>query len=115
MNNNSEMRGLRDIKTAVSAHVRSTSRHEGTPYLEVLALGMEKLRLTKESAALSIRQGRVQGRLEEIRSVMDDRLDQVREEGPPVALPADGDATRCRIARHGQTNRAAQRTMPLAY
>lgn len=111
MNNNSEMKGLRDIKTAVSAHVRSTSRHEGTPYLEILALGMEKLRLTKESANLSMRRERVQARLEEIRGVMDARLDQVREEGPP----ADGEATRRGIARHSQADRANPRTMPVGY
>jgi hypothetical protein len=87
MTDNSELKGLRDIRTCISTHSRSTSRHKGTPYLEILALGMERLHLEAELARVAKRQRRIETRLEEMRQVMGDRLTQVRD-----GLPSDDGA-----------------------
>lgn len=77
------LRGLGDIRTSVSTHARSASRHEGTPYLEITALGMERLRLMKEQAWMAKRQERIGRRVVELRKLMDRGLTQVQEKDLP--------------------------------
>lgn len=77
-----ETKGLRDIRTAISSHTRSTSRHKGTPYLEILSLGMEKLRLSTELSQINDRVGRIEARLNEIGQALRERLTIVAEEVP---------------------------------
>ena len=83
MRGDNHMKGLADMRTAISAHYRSASRHEGTPYLEVLALGMEKLRLEKEVEGIGKREERIRKRLAEIKTLMEKRASQVQEDAPP--------------------------------
>lgn len=78
----SHMKGVADIRTAVSAHYRSASRHKGTPFLEIMALGMERLRLDKEMEGLAKREERIRKRLAEIKTLMEKRAGQVQEGGP---------------------------------
>lgn len=75
-----ELQGLHDIRTVISTHARSSSRHKGTPYLEIMSLGMEKLRLDTELARLTRFRTRIEGRLSEIRNLMEERLNMVRGE-----------------------------------
>ena len=82
MRGDSHIKGLADMRTVISTHYRSTSRHEGTPYLEILALGMEKLRLEKEVEGLAKREERIRKRLAEIKTLMETRVDLVREDAP---------------------------------
>ena len=79
----SHVKGLADMRTAISTHYRSTSRHEGTPYLEILALGMEKLRLEKEVEGLTKREERIRKRLTEIKTLIGTRVGEVQEDDPP--------------------------------
>jgi hypothetical protein len=83
MRNVSRAKGVADMRTAVSTHYRSASRHEGTPYLEILALGMEKLRLEKELAMLGKREERIRKRLAEIKTLMETRVSRVQDDDPP--------------------------------
>ena len=82
MKGNADLKGLRNGRTAISTHSRSTSRHKGTPYLEILALGMEKLRLETEVARLTKRVARIEARLGEIGHTLEDRLNTVAEGAP---------------------------------
>ena len=86
MKNVNDLRKLRDIRTGISTHSRSVSRTRGTPYLEILSLGMEKLRLETERAQLLRNKERIDRRLAEIRHILGDRLDTVQEE-----ISAEGD------------------------
>lgn len=79
----SHIKSAADIRTAISAHYRSTSRHEGTPYLEIMALGMEKLRLEKEVEGLAKREERIRKRLAEIKPLIETRVIQVQEDDHP--------------------------------
>ena len=82
MSSTSDLKGLRDIKTAISTHSRSASRHKATPYLEISSFGLEKLRLETELARLAKRQGRIEPRLGEIRQLLGERVTRIQEEQP---------------------------------
>ncbi len=79
----SHMKGVADIRTAVSGHCRSASRHQGTPFLEIMALGMEKLRLEREVEGFAKREERIRKRLAEIRVLTESRIGQVQKDDPP--------------------------------
>lgn len=79
MKNITRPRGLPEMRTATSTHIRSAPRHRGTPYLEVLALGMERMRLETEMEMLSKRQRRIEGRLAEIRESIGRLADEVQQ------------------------------------
>ncbi|MBI4336421.1 MAG: hypothetical protein HY683_01130 [Chloroflexi bacterium] len=104
MKGSGELKGLRDARTAISTHYRSSSRHKGTPYLEILALGMERLRLEAEMARLREREDRIQRRLSEIQQLLVKRLGQVQ---PGDALES-GD-----LAGAAGAGGAAQASYPL--
>lgn len=88
----SHIKGVADMRTAISTHYRSTSRHQGTPYLEILALGMEKLRLEKEVQWQGKREERIRKRLAEIKTLMETRVSQVQDNDPPVTkAPGPGE------------------------
>lgn len=87
MNSITQTKGLGDIRTIISTHTRSVPRHKGSLYLDILSVGMEKLRLETELAWLARRQRRIDGRLEEIREAMSDLADQAKAEG--AAPPSD--------------------------
>lgn len=95
-----ELKGLHDVRTVISAHTRSASRHKGTPYLEIMSLGMEKLRLDTELARLTRFRTRIEGRLDEIRDFMEDRLNTVREEDS-AANGSPAESTRGNRAQGG--------------
>ncbi|MFH1141567.1 MAG: hypothetical protein V1724_07930 [Chloroflexota bacterium] len=78
-----DVKGLPDIRTALSTRSRSASRHRGTPYLEILSLGMQKLRLSSEIERLTERLERTDSKLEEIRDSLQKRLVMVAEESLP--------------------------------
>lgn len=73
----SHLKGVSDIRTAISAHYRSTSRQKGTPYLEIMSFGMELLRLQEEAARLDKRRRRVGRRLSEIQGLISKAIDEV--------------------------------------
>ncbi len=74
-----ELKGLGDIRTAVSSHHRSATRHKSTTYFEILSMGIENLRLDTEMAWLAKRQKRIEKRIGEIKGGMDTLLRQVKE------------------------------------
>ncbi|MFH1140510.1 MAG: hypothetical protein V1724_02315, partial [Chloroflexota bacterium] len=82
-----DVKGLPDIRTGISTRSRSASRHRGTPYLEILSLGMQKLRLNSEMERLTERLERTDSKLEEIRNSLQKRLTLVGEESPPGSNP----------------------------
>lgn len=82
VNTATDLKGLRDVRTAISTRSRAASRHKGTPYLEVLSLGMEKLRLETERARLTKRQGRIETQLGEIGHLLGERLAEVQKDSP---------------------------------
>ena len=89
MKSTTQPRSVADIRTALSVHAHSAPCHKGTPYLQILSLGMEKLRLRTELAVLAKRQGRIQARLGEILQSIDRLTDRVKEEdlAPAKAAP----------------------------
>lgn len=87
----SHLKGVSDIRTAISAHYRNTSRQKGTPYLEIMSFGMESLRLQEEAARLDKRRQRVGRRLSEIQGLIGKAIDEV--EGHASA-PGDESRTR---------------------
>jgi hypothetical protein len=91
------MKGVSDIRTAVSRHCRSASRHQGTPFLEIMALGMEKLRLEREVEGLGKREDRIRKRLAEIRALTESRIGQVQKDDTPgPEAPRHGEQPRAR-------------------
>lgn len=91
MRNVTELRSLGDIRTTISTHIRSTPRHKGTAYLEMLSLRMEEQRLRSELMALGRRQKRIELRLGEIRDQMGKLLGKVEEERSQMpGVPAGG-------------------------
>lgn len=77
-----QLKSLGDMRTIISTHSRSVPRHKGSNYLDILSLGMEKQRLEAELEWLGKRQRRIQGRLGEIRVVMEELLSKVGDESP---------------------------------
>lgn len=114
MNSATDLKGLRDIRTAVSTHSRSASRHKGTPYLEVLSLGMEKLRLETELSKLAKRQGRIETRLGEIGQLLGGRVAQIQED-PPETDPAGKAGAEQRASMGRRTIPPNLRTMTVEY
>ena len=110
-----DVKGLPDIRTALSTRSRSASRHKGTPYLEILSLGMQKLRLSSEQERLAERAERVDARLEEIRTSLQKRLDLVGEESPPATNPRPRPAGIPRSAEQGQAKSRPWKTVTVDY
>ena len=79
----SHIKGVADMRTAISTHYRSTSRHEGTPYLEIMAMGMERLRLERDLEWLGKREERIRKRLAEIKPLLEKRDGQVQDDDHP--------------------------------
>ncbi|MBI4339406.1 MAG: hypothetical protein HY680_05585 [Chloroflexi bacterium] len=86
------IKGVADVRTAISAHYRNTSRTKGTPYLEILSLGMEKLRLESELEALDKRKQRIHSRLDEIRDSLDATIQEVQEKDHTASEASNGTA-----------------------
>jgi len=82
-----ELKTLGDIRTIISTHTRSVPRHKGSTYLDILSLGMEKLRLETELGWQARRRGRLEHRLQEVQEVMGKRLVELQHEPPPAGLP----------------------------
>lgn len=110
-----ELRGLRDMRTAISTHTRSTSRHKGTPYLEIMSLGMEKLRLETEQARLTKFRTRVERRLSEVRNLMEERLKMVQGENPAGNDSPNESTSGNRAQEDAPTTSRNWRTMRVEY
>ena len=82
-----ELKTLGNIRTIISTHTRSVPRHKGSTYLDVLSLGMEKLRLEMELGMLNRRRGRLEQRLQEVQEIMGRRLLEMQQELPAAAPP----------------------------
>lgn len=104
----SHLKGVSDIRTAISAHYRSTSRTKGTPYLEIMSFGMESLRLQEEVARLDKRSDRVRRRLSEIHGLINKAIDEVQHAG------AAGDESRM-IKKTAGPDDVGWRTMKVEY
>ena len=59
-------RGLSDLRTATSRHVRAIPPQKGTSYLELYLLNMERQRLASELARIDHRRGQISDRLGQI-------------------------------------------------
>lgn len=65
-----ELKGLSDLRTALTTRVHSKPPQKGTAHLDLYLLSKEKQRLEKELAHLERRQRRIQEHLSEIRQAM---------------------------------------------
>ena len=112
-----QMKSLADMRTVISTHIRSTPRHKGTAYLEVLSRGMERMRLEAELEVLTRRRNRIEGRLEEIRVSMEDLVQEVqqKQQGPPVSHPGATDAENGAREKNGSPDPRRWRSMPIEY
>ncbi len=108
-------KGVADIRTAINAHIRSSSPHEGTPYLDMMVRGAEKRRLRKELALLARRQDWIQKRLAEINQVMESRLSQVQEEDQPVSDPPTPNSPTPRSLEKPASRNTPWRTVTVEY
>lgn len=66
-----DITGLRDIRSMHTTGQRSMPRRQGSAYLELYMLRVERGRLEKEAALLAKRSQGIQKRLEEIQKQMD--------------------------------------------
>ncbi len=73
-----ELKSLADIRTTISAHLRSTPRLKGSTYLEVYLLDKEKQRLEAELAYMGKRRGRIEARVAEIRKGQDELVAEAK-------------------------------------
>lgn len=110
-----ELAGLHDIRTVISTHARSASRHKGTPYLEMMSLSMEKLRLEAELARLTKFRTRVEGRLSGIRVLMEERVNMVLGEDPAGNDAPDERTSGNRAQKDAPTPPRDWRTMKVGY
>jgi len=64
-------KGLGDLRTATTHHIAAKPPRQGTTYLDLYSLSMEKQRLEKELSRLEQRQKRIYERLGEIQRAME--------------------------------------------
>ena len=84
-----DLKGVGDIRTALSAHLHGTSRHKGTLGEELVAFERDKLRLERELEVLAKRLGRTRRHLDEANKAIETRVSQIRAEESP-ASPSPG-------------------------
>jgi hypothetical protein len=100
-----ELKTLGDIRTVISTHTRSAPRHKGSTYVDVMSLGMEKLRLETQLAWQARRRGRMERRLQEIQEIMGRRLLEMQQELPSASLlptpPGGQDHTPTEVVSNG--------------
>ena len=110
-----EMKTLGDIRTIISTHTRSVPRHKGSTYLDILSLGMEKLRLETELAWHARRQGRLEQRLQEAQETMGKRLLEMQQELPGAALPPTTPGGQDHTPTEVKPNGGTWRSMTIEY
>ena len=77
-----DVSGLRDIRSMRTTGQRSMPRRQGSAYLELYMLRVEKERLEKEAALLAKRSQGLQKRLEEIQKQMEGLQRSAQAERP---------------------------------
>jgi len=110
-----ELKTLGDIRTMISTHARSAPRHKGSTYLDILSLGMEKLRLETELAWHARRQRRLEQRLQEAQQTMGERLLEMQQELPAAARPPTPPAGQDHTPTEAQDNGRPWRSMTIGY
>jgi len=103
MRNVTHMKSLGDIRTVTSHHVGSKPPLEGSTHLNLYLLDKEKQRLEQELALVQKRQGRIHGRLAEIRKSMEKVKEAAQQEQAAqssLANPATGQQA-ASIQEHG--------------
>lgn len=108
-------KGLRDVRTGISTHSRSTPRVKGSTYLEVFSLDKEKLRLETELAQIAKRQRSIERRLGEVREAMGKLLAKAGAEGSPVAPHAAAPTGKGQEPGAGGSGPRQWHTMPVEY
>lgn len=88
MKDSSPLKNFRDMKTAISTHVRSCPRRKAEAYLEVYVLHKEKQRLEAERAVLARRQGHIETRAREISHAIEKLVGQAQEPARDGPSPA---------------------------
>ena len=73
-------KGLSDLRTATTHHIASKPPRQGTTYLDLYSLSMEKQRLEKELSLLEQRQKRIHERLGEVQRAMKKIEDMAQRE-----------------------------------
>jgi len=73
-------KGLGDLRTATTHHIASKPPRQGTTYLDLYSLSMEKQRLEKELALLEQRQKRIYERLREVQRATEKLEDAAQRE-----------------------------------
>lgn len=106
-----QLNGLRDLRTAVSGHMRSAPRRAGSTYLEAYLLEMERRRLEAELAWMAKRQDGITSRLRTVR----ENVRQVLGQRPNQRARARSvDRVTSKGSRKG-SRPAKWRTVPLEY
>ena len=77
-----DITGLRDIRSMRTTGQRSMPRRQGSAYLELYMLRVERERLEKEAALLAKRSQGIQKRLEEIQKQMEGLQRSAQAQGP---------------------------------
>ena len=112
-----EAKGLGDIRTAISTRARSASRQKSSAYLDILALGMEKMRLETELAWMGKRQKRLEERFRENQAAMEKLLSQAQQD-QGASLPAasqDSGERRTHESAHPVQRGRSWRSMTVEY
>lgn len=110
-----ELKTLGDVRTSISTHTRSVPRHKGSTYLDILSLGMEKLRLETGLGWLARRRGRQEQRLQEVQETMGKRLLEMQQELPAAAPPPTQPGGQDHTPREAENNGGRWRSMTIEY
>lgn len=115
MKSMTQVKSLKDVRTTISTHSRSTPRLKGTTYLEAYLLDKERQRLETELDILAKRQGRIQERLDEIGKALNKLVNKGPSESPigsyiPAAISHEDPGH-----NWGDSDPLKPKTMPVEY
>ena len=115
MKDATELKGLGDLRTAITTHVRSKPSQEGTEYLDLYLASKEKKRLAKLTQTWEKQKTRAQGR----HAAVNESIAKL-EEKVGLERSADADSLTEPAAGDGQTpapdyTRRQWKTMSLDY
>lgn len=79
MNNPVRVKGLEQIRTVTTHHISAKPPRQGTTYLSLFALAMERQRLEQELAGSERRRRRISNRLTEVQKATEKLATEVRE------------------------------------
>ena len=80
MNETARAKGLGEIRTVTTHHITSKPPRQGTTYLDIFVLSMERQRLEQELVSIERRRKRILNRLADAQSAMEKLMNEAQED-----------------------------------